>query len=371
MTGTRIAGQPARGSILFGGLGLVWRHPGAVVWTYVLNLVIALVFSLSLHARLASVLDHSMAAQGLNAAFDLGTLGAVAHQLGYRVPSAGAAGYAGLPIYFAWYFVLVPGALFSYRIGAPQRLAILVSSGLCFFWRFVRITLLTLLLSALVLGPLFALQNAWANHVDEHVVGVSALYRVLAGWLVIALVAAVLRIYFDLVEVYAVQLDDQYRENGKPDRRVRKVLIPAAKTLWANFWRLYAFFWYTTLKGAIALGLVAYVAVEMLAQPRVWPAFLLLQLGFFVSIFTRYWMRAAETVLVSEFPLPGAIPVETGSERLQPSCGSFFYGKARPIPVGASPSAIATGRDPLDAQPGPEPAAPSEDAKESEDETPL
>jgi hypothetical protein len=329
-----------RRSILFGGLRLVWRHPGAVVWTYLFNLVIALVFSLSLHARLASVLDHSMAAQGLNVAFDLGTVGAVAHKLGYRVPSSGASGYAGLPIYFAWYFVLVPGALFSYRTGAPQRLSVLVSAGLGFFWRFVRITLLTVLVSALVLGPLFALQNAWENHVDEHVVGVSAVYQDLVGWLAIVLVAAVLRLYFDLVEVYTVQLGDHLRPNGKPDRRVRKVMIPAAKTLWANFWRLYAFFWYTTLKGAIALGLVAYVAVEMLAQPRVWPAFLLLQLGFFLTIFTRYWMRAAETVLVAQFPLPVAVEVEAR----QPS-----------------PDAPGTAHDPLDAIPGPEPESPWED----------
>jgi hypothetical protein len=350
-----------RRSILLGGLRLVWQHPGAVVWTYLFNLGIALVFSLPLHARLASVLDHSIAAQGLNAAFDFGTLGAVSHQLGYRVPSSGATIYLGLPIYFLVYFVLVPGALFSYRIGAPQRLAILMSSGLCFFWRFVRITLLTLLVFALVLGPLFAAQNAWANHVDEHVVGVGAVYHDLAGLLVIALVAAVLRVYFDLVEVYTVQLDDQFRDNGKPERRVRKVLIPAAKTLWANFWRVYGVFWATTLTGLIALGLVGTIAVESLAQPRMWPAFLLLQIGFFLSIFTRYWMRAAETVLVAEFPLPGAIPVEVGAEVTQPSCGSFVYGQPRPFGVEKSPVVIGTERDPLDAVPGPEPAVPFED----------
>jgi hypothetical protein len=349
-----------RRSILLGGLRLVWRHPGGVFWTYAFNLGIALVFSLSLHARLASVLDHSIAAQGLNASFDLGTVGAVAHRLGYRTPSAGAAGYAGLPIYFFWYFVLVPGALFSYRIGAPQRLAILVSSGLCFFWRFVRITLLTLLASALVLGPLFALQNAWATHVDEHIVGVGGVYRDLAGWLVVALVAAVLRIYFDLVEVYTVQLDDQYRENGKPDRRVRKVLIPAAKTLWANFWRLYGVFWFTTMTGLLALALAGYIAVESLAQPRVWPSFLLLQLGFLITIFTRYWMRAAETVMAGDYPLPGALPAEAGSEASQPSCGSFFYGQTRPLAVEPSPDVIATEHDPLDPIPAPEPAVPSE-----------
>ena len=346
-----------RRSMLLGGVRLVWRHPGAVVWTYAFSLLIALVFSLSLHARVASVLDHSIAAQGLNAAFDIGTLGAVAHQLGYRTPSAGAAGYAGLPIYFLFYFVVVPGALFSYRIGASQRLGMLVSSGLNFFWRFVRITLLAILASVIVLGPLLALQNAWMDHVEEHVVGVAAVGQDLIGWVVIALAAAVIRVYFDLVEVYTMQLDDRYRESGKPDRRVRKVLSPAARTLWANFGRVYGSFWITTLAGFGAVALTGAVAIEMLAQPRVWPAFLLLQAGFFVSTFARYWMRAAETVLAAESPL---LPAHMEVEAVRPSEGSLLKRHTSALAVEPGPAVIGTERDPLDAIPGPEPASPSE-----------
>ena len=320
--------QRERRSILLGGLRLVWRHPGAVVWTYFFSLLFALIFSSGLHARLASVLDHSMAAQGLNEAFDIGTMGAVVHQLGYRVPNAGATGYAGVPLYFLLYFVLVPGALFAYRINAPQRLSLLVSSGLCFFWRFVRIILLAAIVSALILGPLFALQNAWMNHVDEQVVGVTAVYRNLAGWVLIALVAAVLRVYFDLVEGYTVQLDDRYRDDGKSDRRIRKVLLPAARTLGANFGRVYGVFWLTSLLGFAAVLLTGATAVKMLAQPRVWPAFLLMQAGFFVCIFARYWMRAAGMILVGDFPLAGAMPREVETEVMQPGCGSIVYGGA-------------------------------------------
>jgi hypothetical protein len=330
-----------RQSMLVGGLRMVLRNPGAVVWTYVFNLGIALVFSLSYHARVSNILDHSMASERLNAAFDLGTLGALVHKLSYREPTSGAGGYLGLPVYFLVYFVLVPGTLFAYRLGAPQRLAILVSSGLCFFWRFVRIALLTALVSALVLGPLLALQNAWIDHVDEHVVGFAAVEHDLPGWIVILLIAALLRVFFDLVEVYTTQLDDQYLENGKPDRRVRKVLLPAAKLLWSNFGRIYGVFWLTTLLGLAALALSGTLAVEMLAEPRVWPAFLLLQVGFFASIFTRYWMRAAETVLVAEFMLPGAVPVEGLTEVMQPSCGSFVYGHDRPLAFVQSAAADA------------------------------
>jgi hypothetical protein len=349
-----------RRSILLNGLWTVLRHPGAVVWTYVFNLGIAWLFSLRLHAQLASLLDHSIAAQGLNASFDLGTLATAMQRLGYRTPSSGGTVYAGLPVYFLVYFVLVPGALFSYRVLAPGRLAILVSSGLCFFWRFVRITLLTVLVSALVLGPLLAVNAGWSHWVIEHQVGGAQLYWRIPVWILILLVAAFLRLYFDLVEVYTVQLDDQYRPNGKPDRRVRRTLIPAVKTLWHNLPRAFGTFVLTALAGVVVYVLTVRTAVHMLAQPRVWPAFLLIQLGVFVSILTRYWQRGAETILVADYPMPGATPGYRPAEDVQPSCSSNLYDKVHQFPVEAGPSVIGTANDPLDAVPNPEPGVPSE-----------
>ncbi len=371
-----------RRSMLLGGLRMVLKHPGAVFWTYLFNLVLALVFSLSLHDRVASVLDHSLAAERLNGAFDLGTLGALTIKLTQRVPASGAFPHAGVLLYFLVYFLLVPGALFSYRVDAPQRLSILLSSGLNFFWRFVRITLLTALISAAVLVPLFLLQNAWMEHVDDRVVGVSAVWHDVAGWLVIALVAALLRVYFDLVEVYTVQLDDLYRESGKPDRRVRKVLIPAFKMLRANFARVYGSFWLTALVGLAAMAFAAVVSVGMLAQPRVWPAFLLLQGAFLVSLFTRYWMRAAETALACDFPLPGASSADRWNGGTKFDSRPVPYEELRPVKAYAAPVPAAVDSATLNPQPqnpipqpiphpildtlpdpipGPEPAPPSEE----------
>jgi hypothetical protein len=40
----------------------------------------------------------------------------------------------------------------------------------------------------------------------------------------------------------------------------------------------------------------------MLAQPRVWPTFLLAQLGLFLMLFTRFWQRGMETSLALQNP---------------------------------------------------------------------
>jgi hypothetical protein len=303
-------------SILAGGLRLMLRHPGALAWTFAANLVLALLWAAPFHARLASLLDHSLAAERLNSAFDLGTLAAALTRVGRHTPSAGATVYFGVPVYFLFYFLIVPGTLFTYRADSGGGLAALLSSGISFFWRFVRITIITLLVSGLILGPLFALQAAWTAHVDDHAVGVSAFYAQLAGILIIALVASVLRLYFDLVEVYTVQLDEHLRPSGKPDRRVRKTLLPAAKTLWRNLPRALGSFVLIGTLGAAAALLTGALAVESLAQPRVWPQFLLIQLGLCLNLATRFWQRGAETILTGDNPLliavavPGDVPAE-------------------------------------------------------------
>ena len=347
-------------SFLLSGLRLALRHPGALIWTWVANLGIALLFSLRLRNQLGSLLDHSFYAERLNSAFDLGVVAATFLRLSDHAPSSGSSTYAGLPVYFLIYFLLVPGALFCFRAGSPTSLRRLLSAGVCFFWRFVRITLLTAIVSALLLGPLLALQTAWSAHVTENVVGESAFVQRMLGWVIILLVASFLRLYFDLVEVYTVQLDEQVRSNGKPDRRVRRTLLPAFKTLRRNFGRSYFSFLLITLLGLLTVFLCTRVAFHTLAQPRTWPQFLLLQLGLILNLLARYWQRGGETILAADFPLAGT-PVWVSGRSLEPSCaavGSSELLPVAPIPPQVQPLAPYPTHPVADPIPSPEPPVP-------------
>ncbi len=344
-----------RRSLLWNGLRLVLKSPGALLWTYALNLGLALLFSLRLHAQLAAVLDHSLAAERLNSAFDLGTLLGAVHRLNYMAPSTGGTAYLGLPLYLLGYFILVPGALFCYGSGAPSRLSILASSGLSYFWRFVRITILTAIVAAVVMVPLVMVQTSRSAWIDEHFVGDAALERQLPGIVLLFFVAALLRLYFDLVEVYALQLGDQLRMDGQPDRRIRRVLLPALRGLWRNLGRACLSFVSLTLLGFAALLVTGYLAMQMLAQPHVWPTFLLAQAGLLAMLTTRFWQRGAETILALDYPLqapdlqapdlqaPDSITAhatpqpdaETHTEHVQPA---HFHNDAQPDPEPAPPS---------------------------------
>jgi hypothetical protein len=308
--------MPERRNIFLDGLSLTVRRLSAFLWTYAFNLLLALLFSIGLNRQLSTLMNHSLAAQRLSSGFDLGVLGETyLHLHEGPVGDAGTVvGHASIPLYLLIYFLLVPGTLFCYQTDAPARLSTLLHQGLLYFWRFVRITLLTLLISALILAPLFILQNKWANHVDEHVVGRSAFLYILTGNIILFLVASILRLYFDLVEVYTVQLGLNLRPSGKPDHRVHRTLGPALRTLQAHFSQAWPIFLFLTLLGFAAVILTARAAMHMLAQPRVWPTFLLAQLGLFLMLFTRFWQRGMETSLALQYPissppLPPILPI--------------------------------------------------------------
>ena len=335
--------------MLLHGLRLTLTHPGPLVWTYVFNLGIALLFSWRLHAQLGSILDRSLEGQRLTSAFDLGTVLEAVQRLGEHAPGAGYSRYAGLPLYLMLYLILVPGALFSYQSRAPARLSILLSSGLSFFWRFVRIMLLTLFAGVMVMLPLAALNDRWAEYVDDRWVGMPAFGFKLLGITVLVVAACVLRLYFDLVEVYTVMLGDQFRPSGKADRRVHRVLLPAFKTLCANFPRAFFSFFALTAVGLLAVLGTSYLGAQTLAQPRVWPMFLLAQAGLFLMLLTRFWQRGAETTLACDNRLP--------PPTLSAGMAEFLLNETiRPVPI---PYRRRAADHQADALPDPEPAAPS------------
>ncbi len=346
--------DPRRRSILLAGLRLTLSRFPAILWTYALNLGLALLFSLRLHAQLSSILSHSLAAQRLTSAFDLGTLLEALARLSHNAPSSGSANFLGLPLYLLGYFILVPGTLAAYQApAAPATLAALLADGLAFFWRFIRITLLTALVSAAVLVPLSRFYGGWATHISNHHVGLPAFLARLPVAILIVLAAALLRLFFDLVEVYTVQLGSHLRPNGKPDRRVRRTLLPAFRTLRRHFVHACGTFLALAALGLLAVLFTGRIALHMLAQPRVWPVFLLSQAGLLFMLFTRFWQRGAETILCLDFPLSYASYNPQGYLRDNP----------QPDPA-LSPTMPAPPPDPPtyrhpDAQPNPEPIAPS------------
>jgi hypothetical protein len=340
-----------RRSILIHGLSIALRRFPAFLWAYLFNLALAFIFSINLKLRLSAILDHSLAAQRLTSGFDLST---ATESIFHLSEAPGGIGVSSGPLsgllFFAIYFILVPGTLYCYLTYTRARLSTLLRRGLFHFWRFVRITIVALITFLIVLGPLSTLHKRWASFIDDRFVGRPALILTLVGAAIVLLAASLLRLYFDLVEVYTVQLGTMLLPSGKPDRRVRRTFRPAFRTLRANFLRAWLVFLLLAVIGAAALIFSARTAMHMLAQPRVWPMFLMAQAGLFVMLFTRFWQRGAEVSLVLQNPIPpNPAFVDRYPITYRPVAPSF---PPQPEP-GSIPSP-----DPI---PNPEPASPSLD----------
>lgn len=297
--------MPRTRNIFFHGLGITLRRFPALLWAYVFHLGLALAFCVPLYRQLSSLMSHSLASQQLASGFDLSVvMGALLQLRGDHAGQMTAmTSHGSILAYLLIYFLLVPGTLYSYVVRRPAKLSTLLYQGMLHFWRFVRITLLTLLAGLVLLGPLLLIQRRWAEFVDDRFVGRTSLLLTLAGLLVILLVASLLRLYFDLVEVYIVQLGTHRRLSDRPDRRVRRTLRPAFRLLRSRLIRAWMIFLALAIAGSVVVFFTSRIAMHMLAKPHAWPMFLIAQLGLFVMLFMRFWQRGVEASLVLQNPI--------------------------------------------------------------------
>ncbi len=307
-TSTTATLQPvSQRNLLSGGLAIAFRGLPALLWTYVLSLAVSLLFSARFFDQWNALLSHSLAAQSLTSSFDLGTLISGYMRLSEHVPGGFPPSFGGLAVFAIVSFLLVPGVLFCYAAPAPARLSTLLRAGIEHFWRFVRITLLFLVVGGVILGSLSALRTALSGVIDDHLVGRPAFWLNIIGFVLLFLVATLVRLYFDLVEVYTVQLGIQTtRLHSRSDRRIRLALKPAWRTFTHHFASAWLTFLVLAVLGLAVLSLATRFLVESLAQPRVWPAFVVMQLAILFDLFTRFWQRGAETMLAQNHPLPFA-----------------------------------------------------------------
>jgi hypothetical protein len=341
-------------NIFFHGLGITLRRFPAFLWTYLFNLGLALAFCLPLHRQLSRLMNHSLASQRLSSGFDISVVLEVMMRIhGDQGGEMSAmASHGSVVAFLAIYFLLVPGTLFSYITNQPAKLSTLIYQGLLHFWRFVRITLLALLAGLVILGPLTVAERHWNSFVDDRFVGRTSLLLTLAGMLLVLLVASLLRLYFDLVEIYTVQLGTHLRISGRPDRRVRRTLAPALRLLRANLFRLWIIFLALAVSGATIVFFTSRTAMHMLARPHAWPMFLVAQIGLMAMLFLRFWQRGVETSLVLQHP------VTTSDDSFPEPQGT--YRRVTPITAVPPPPAAASHDRPhhIDIMSNPDPLIP-------------
>jgi hypothetical protein len=281
-------------NLLVQGFQLALRNWPFVVWAYVVNLVFGLIAGIPFAAGLAPYLDHSLAAQRIAGTLDVSYLGELMtrlRQTGFLAAAIRTAGWLNL-LQLLVLFVLFAGTVFVYVSAEPPRLSVLLRGGVAYFWRFVRAAILAGCIAAAILGSLLAARALLLARVsDLYVERKMFLYSAISG-AVVLLAALLVRLWWDLVEVYIV------RNAMDGERRVLQALLPALRVLFRYFFRAVGSFFLSGMLGVSALAACLYIWKALIPAHQVWLACLLAQVGLFLLLASRFWQRGIEATLV-------------------------------------------------------------------------
>lgn len=281
-------------NLLTQGFQLALRNWPFVVWAYAINLIFALLASVPLANGLGPFLDHSLGAERIAGTIDVSYLMA----LGRHFYDAGL-----IPLITstaAWLnlletlllFLLFAGTIFVYVSAEPPRFSVLLRGGVAYFWRFVRAGLLAGCIAGLILGILLGARAAIMSSLGSVYVDRKLFYFSALSWAVVLLAAMLLRLWFDLVEVYIV------RNVMDGESQVRHALLPAYRLLVRYFFRTAGGFLLIGFTGVSAVALCLIVWKDLVPAHQVWIGCLLAQTGLFVLMATRFWQRGLEAALV-------------------------------------------------------------------------
>jgi hypothetical protein len=297
-----------RPSIFLGGLRLLLANKRTLLWSYLALLFVGLVGGASLHARISPFLDHSLAAQKLAAGIDIAYYAELFQHANEHDPGSGpvTAALTFLSILLSFFFAA--GIIYVFLTGEKPRLATILRAGVEYFWRFFRLLIFAAIISGIILGLLGWLRSVYLKHADEKYVEASFDIRFILTLALLLLVALVLRLWFDLAEVYVIQM-------GKnSDRRVRRSLGPALRLLRLHFGHLFLSYFAAGTLGVLGFAFFLWVWAIDQSSHLILPVFFWSQIGLLFLLASRIWQRGIVTALVLAItePTQTVIVVEPG-----------------------------------------------------------
>jgi hypothetical protein len=274
-----------RGGAIGEGAGIVWRRQGVLWWTFVINLLLALMGTIPTAAGLGSILNHSLASGALVHGFDLPTFAELAMYPSrpFNVPSAALLAF----VFFIFMLFVEGGVLAVYRADRKFTTAEFFEACGRFFWRFFR--LLILFLIALVPIVIFnRMTTSWSNRLardsSEPLRGfwVQFVTTLIALFLLMAV-----RLWFDMAQARIVVEDE---------RAVRKAVWAAFKLTVRRFPWLFGMYFVISLVAWAGLVASFWIWAKWVRPEWTGVTFLLTQGFLLFWLGTRFWQRASEMV---------------------------------------------------------------------------
>jgi hypothetical protein len=189
------------------GVALVWRRRSILWWLFAVNLALGALGTLPALRQLDRSLGHTLAGQQLYKGFDLGMF----YEL-LRVPDVGLLRFRFTSYAFAALFALFMlfvsgGILESYRQDRKLDTGEFFSASGVFFWRFVQLTVFSLVPFGLVWAAYFDVERA-SDYLGDKATADQVGFGIwLFGVILLVVITLFIRLWFDIAKVYTVAQD--------------------------------------------------------------------------------------------------------------------------------------------------------------------
>ena len=289
-------------SLFSSGAAIARRNKRYVIWFFILNFVLASTGAAAFRLHAASLLDHSLYADGLLHGFDLGVYMEMMFRPEFGPAQASAAPATALAVlFFLLTLIFLPGVFLGYasdyRISREDFFRACGKN----LWRYVRLAILFAIVAGIVAGILHGIESALANFADEKSSYEKLPFYIrLIGSTIIFLALTKIRIWFDLAEVDVVIANQ---------RAVRKSLGEARRLTRGHRVRLFGAYVAISIVALLVLAIGVVIWNVAVPSASLVGAFLIAQLILLLLLATRFWQRA---VAVSFYTTAMAeVPVET------------------------------------------------------------
>ncbi len=265
------------------GFGLLWRRQGILWWVYAVNFVCGALGTIPAMMQLSRALHHSLAGQKLSRGFDLAMYFELTRVPDVSLMRSAASSYLFAFVFFLFMLFVSGGILETYRQDRRLNTGEFFAASGAFFWRFVRLLLLSIIPFAIV-GLIYQGLDSFAHYAGDKAIADQV--GIFLGWgaiIVFLLLMLAVRLWLDVAKVRAVTQNE---------RRMWRNLWRSWRITWHELGRLFWMYFRISVFGWVVLivGLIIWAELPPTATPV---TFVLLELILLAQLATRLWQMAS------------------------------------------------------------------------------
>ena len=276
--------------VVAAGFSLLWRRQGVLWWVFIVNLVCGAMGTLPAMTQLRAALGRNLAGEKLTHGFDVPMFFELMRLPNVSLMRSTTISYAFAFLFFLFMLFVTGGILETYRLDRKLNTGEFFAASGAFFWRFVRLFLLSII-PFVIVGMMYQGLDKLADHIgDRAIADQVGIFLSWGATLISMLLALWVRLWFDLAQVRAV--------------------VQSERGMWRNVWKAWRISWGAGLYWKyVVIALLAWIVAGLCLGiwthvPPTAPllTFLLLQLIILAQLASRLWQLAGAMTWYQRHP---------------------------------------------------------------------